>query len=96
MSVPTTILVQLDADEYDRLAAEAHRRGVEPDTLAHDFIHAALPVESDAERTRRRGLEALDRLAQLRADLRRDGSPTVDAEKLIRDGRDELEARFTP
>lgn len=97
MGASTTILVHLDSQEYDRLTAEARRRGVPPDALAHDLLHAALPdEETDAEQTRRRGLVALQQFAQLRADLRRDGYPTVDAEQLVRDGRDELEARFTP
>jgi hypothetical protein len=94
MSAATTIHVQLDADDYDRLAAEARRRGMQPDRLVHDLIHAAFPDnETDAERTTRIGLDALDRLAELRANLRRDGYPTVDVEQLVRDGRDELDAR---
>jgi len=94
MSASTTILVHLDSQEYDRLTAEARRRGVPPDALAHDLLHAALPdTESDQERTRRRGLDALDRLAELRASHRRDGYPMVDVEQLIRDGRDEPDAR---
>jgi len=97
MSAPTTILVHLDADEYDRLAAEAQRRGVPPDSLAHDLLRASLPTaESEAARIQRAGLDALDRLARLRADLRRAGYPPVDAAQRVRDGRDELDARFTP
>ena len=97
MSTQTTILVQPGPDEYNRLAADARRRGVPPDALARDLLRASLPAdEDDTADARRAGLEALKHFAELRAVLRREGYPSVKSEKLVREGRDELEARLDP
>jgi hypothetical protein len=83
------LTIRLEPEEYDRLEAEAKRLATRPDELAVTFIRAALreSAETDAER-RRRGLEALDKLAQLTRDL-----PPIDAVKIVREGREELERR---
>jgi hypothetical protein len=49
--------------------------------------------EREKDEGRRRGLAALDRLAELREGLRRDGYPPVDAVKVARESREELERR---
>lgn len=95
MSTTKDVNVQLDPGEYERLEAEAKRRGVAPDTLARDYVRAGLTENQDAEAERRRhaGLEALARLAVLRAELRQAGYPSADAVRLVREGREELERR---
>ncbi len=50
---------------------------------------------AEQERRRQAGLDALDRLAALREDLRGDGYPSVDAVQIVREGRVELEQRPT-
>jgi hypothetical protein len=94
MSPIKTITLRLEADEYARLEAEAERQGMQPDALAREYVRARLcDGETDAERKRRIGLEALDRLAALRDEIRRAGYPAVDAVQLVREGREELERR---
>jgi hypothetical protein len=75
--------IHLQPDAYELLAREAARRGVDPDQLADEL------VRSDLTGTPQSDLDAaLDALAEFRA-----GLPPVDAVTLVRDGRDELEAR---
>ncbi|HEY3108530.1 MAG TPA: hypothetical protein VGL23_07240 [Chloroflexota bacterium] len=69
--------------------AEAERLGVAPGTLARIYVRAGLSRNSDeAERRRRAGLAALDRLAELTADL-----PPVDAVQVASHSREALERR---
>jgi len=87
MTRPVTL--RLDDPDYDRLRAEASHLGVKPGTLARVLLHASLSRsterrgEGDA-----RGLDALDRLAALTADL-----PAVDAVRVAADVRVELDRR---
>ena len=81
--------MRLEADEYARLEAEAARLGIGPEALARDYVRAGLwDGETEAQRKRRIGLEAVDRLAKLTADL-----PPIDAVELMRESREELEQR---
>ena len=60
-----------------------------------DAVAGVLQHELDAHQRRQQGAAALERLAQLRADLRQAGSPSVDAVTLVRAGRAEGAARQT-
>jgi|SRR5579884_602370 len=87
-------------DDLDALVAQIAERGLEPteretyangvskvayrDPDGNEFGYGGTP---EAE-TRRIGLEALDRLAELTADL-----PPTDAVKIVRESREELEKR---
>ena len=98
MSTTTAITIKLDKEDYDRLVAEADRQGVPPDSLAHTLLRSALPTEQpesldSMEVRKQRSLAALDDLAELRMQSRRDGYPSVDAVQIVREGRDELERR---
>lgn len=82
----------LDSDVYTRLAAEAERRAVPPADLARVLVERGLNGAPDAPATVEQGaLVALDRLADLRKRLPR--GPEIDASRLVRDGRDELDRR---
>lgn len=87
------ITVRLAAGDYERLSAEAARLGMRTGTLVRAYLRAGMsaPVESEVERRRRVGLAALDRLTALTADL-----PLIDAVKVARDSRRELEERAAP
>jgi predicted DNA-binding protein len=87
------ITVRLDPADYERLEAEAKRLGMSPGTLARDFVRDCLKEIETGDERKRRALEVLDRLEKLRAELRRAGYPAVDAVKLVREGREELEQR---
>ena len=86
------LMVRLDEADHDRLEHEAQQLGMPPSTLAKVLLHATLTAPSrdpgDVASTR---LTALDRLAELRANL-----PPVDAVRLIREGRRELDRRHAP
>jgi hypothetical protein len=88
MDYAKTLTLPLSPSEYKRLEAEACRLGLTPSALALQYLRAALPVEpaAEVEARRRATLEALDRLAELTADL-----PPVDAVKIARESREELE-----
>jgi hypothetical protein len=90
MARTRAITVRLDPTDYDRLAAEAQRLGMRPGTLVRAYLRAGLARhdETEAERRRRIGLEALDRLAALTADL-----PPIDAVRIAEESRLELEGR---
>ena len=86
------VTLRLDPADYDRLEAEAERLGMSPGTLARVYVRAGLSGSAtEAERRRRAGLVALDRLAELAADL-----PPVDAVRVARESREELELRSVP
>ena len=98
--VTTTVSVQLHAADYERLESAARQLGLSPDVLVRAYVRAGLrggATEDAMEQERRRqaGLDALDRLAALREDLRGDGYPSVDAVQIVREGREELEQRPT-
>ncbi len=94
MSTTHTITITFDEDEYDRLSAEARRRGVAPDTLAREYVHDSLPAQTaEDDEVLQRTMAALEQLRELREDMRRRGYPSVDAVELIREGRRELEER---
>jgi hypothetical protein len=80
------VTLRLEPADYVRLEAEAERLGMSPGTLARVYVRAGLGGgTTEAERRRRVGLAALDRLAALTADL-----PPADAVRAVREGRDEL------
>jgi hypothetical protein len=88
MTRPVTL--RLDEPDYDRLHSEARHLGMKPGTLARVLLHASLSRggQGGAMRANRRGVEALDRLAELTA-----GLPRVDAAKVAADARRELDRR---
>jgi hypothetical protein len=89
MSTTRAVTLRLDTADYERLQAAAERRGIAPSALARDYVRASLAIaHGDGERRRQVGLAALDRLAQLTADL-----PPSDALRIARESREELEAR---
>lgn len=95
MSATRAITLRLDPTDYERLEAEAERLGIAPATLARVYVRAGLNTdgESETDRRRRVGLDALRRLDMFRRELRDAGYPSVDAVKLVREGREELERR---
>jgi len=90
MKTMPAITVELDPADDERLKALAKQQELAPEALAQLYVRAGLAGngETDAERRRRQGLAALQRLRELTADL-----PPVDAVQLVRDGREELERR---
>ena len=90
MTVRKGIRLHLEAEDYERLEAEAKRLGMRPATLAQAYIRAGLAehAESGAQKKRRLGLAVLDRLAKLTADL-----PRIDAVEVARESREELDQR---
>lgn len=83
------VTVHLDPADYERLETEAKRLGVSSGTLARVYVRASLGGgATEAERRRRAGLAALDRLADLTV-----GLPPVDAVEVVRASRLDLEAR---
>lgn len=83
------LMVRLDEADHDRLESEARELGMPASTLAKVLLHATLSAPSpDPGDVANARLSALDRLAQLRASL-----PPVDAVRLIREGRRELDRR---
>lgn len=74
--------IELQPDACELVVREAERRGVEPDALVDEL------VQSDLGRGNGDLNAALDALAEFRA-----GLPPIDAVALVREGRDELEAR---
>jgi hypothetical protein len=85
------VTLRLDPTDHERLEAEAARLGMAPGTLARVYVRAGLSGSTtEAERRRRGALVALERLAELTADL-----PSVDAVEVARGGRDELGRRST-
>jgi hypothetical protein len=86
------VTLRLETADYERLEDEATRLGMSPGTLARVYVRAGLSGgTTEAERRRRVGLAALDRLTALTADL-----PPVDAVRAAREGRDELARRSVP
>jgi len=88
-----TISVRLDPTDVSRLAAEAGRLGISPGTFARVLIKAGLDTPQK--------LGTFARAAKLRALDERVRSnwptpdPPVDSVALVREGRDELDSRFT-
>jgi hypothetical protein len=85
-----TVTITLDPADYERLEEQARRCGTSPDSLAQGYVRAGLAADDEpgAEAKRRATLAALDRLAELTADL-----PPVDAVRIARASRRELERR---
>jgi len=89
MSAMRDITLQLNQEDYERLETEATRLGVPPGTLVRRYVRAGLDGgDTHMERRRRAGLGALDRLVEFTADL-----PAVDAVRIDRESREELEGR---
>jgi hypothetical protein len=89
MGTPRVITLQLDPEEYERLESEAKRLGMHPAALVRMYIRAKVHGgDIQAQRQSQDGLEALDRMEKLTANL-----PTVDAVQVARESRDELEGR---
>ena len=75
--------IKLPEDSYALLAAEAQRRGIEPDAVADELVRADLGTSGAG------GLDAaLEGLEQFRERL-----PEIDGVVLARDARTELERR---
>ena len=89
MSTQKTITIHLDEHDYERLEAEARRKGLQPDALVQSYVQGALPDNDQDIKHRRqqmqRALELFDRLAET--------MPPFDAEQLMRESREELERR---
>jgi hypothetical protein len=75
--------IELQPDAYDLVVREAERRGVEPDALVDELVRTDLGQGANGDLN-----TALDALAEFRA-----GLPPIDAVAVVREGRDELEAR---
>jgi hypothetical protein len=75
--------IKLPEDSYALLAAEAQRRGIEPDEVADELVRADLGTSGGGSLD-----AALEGLAQLRERL-----PEIDGVVLARDARAELERR---
>lgn len=89
MNTLRAITVRLDPVDYARLETEAEHLGVPPATLVRMYVRASLNGDdAEVERRRRIGLQALDRLAELTADL-----PAVDAVQIAQESREALDAR---
>lgn len=89
MSTLRAITLRLDPEDYDHLEAEAARLGMPLATLVRVYVRARLSTgETGQERQRQAGLDALDQLATLAADL-----PSVDAVQVARESREELASR---
>ena len=90
MDTPNTITIQLDDREYKHLEAAARSKGMAPDVLVRSLVDDAIRDEilNDPERRKQAMSDALDALDKLAARM-----PAFDAEKLIREGREELEER---
>jgi hypothetical protein len=94
MKAKRALTVVLEADDGERLEAEARRRETPPADLAREFIRAGLAgLPVDAAERRRQWLEALAQMEKLRRELREAGYPSVDAVKIARQAREELELR---
>ncbi len=93
MKTTKAITLELEPPLYDRLEAEANRLGLPPAALAGDYVRTGLDDrgESDAERRRRIGVEALDQLRKLTADL-----PPIDVTQILEESRRDLEERPFP
>jgi hypothetical protein len=74
--------IELQPDAYDMVVREAERRGVKPDALVDELVRTDLGHGNGDLNA------ALNAPAEFRADL-----PPTDAVALVREGRDELEAR---
>jgi hypothetical protein len=84
MSEFQTITVRLSAEECDRLESEASRLRLTPDVLATKLLGERLAQVPNS-------LAALDALSQLRNIARQ--MPMIDAVKLARESRENLEPR---
>lgn len=92
MGVDRAITVRLEETDYERLEAKAARLGVRTGTLARVYVRAALERDDLGDNEQlKRGVEALDRLADIRAG--RPGEAAVDAVNLALEGRSELARR---
>ncbi len=86
------VTVRLESDDYERLEAAARQLGILPGTLARMLLRETLhdsPESSNGQSVR----AILARLTALRSRLP-DQSP-LDVVELIREGRSELDARFS-
>jgi hypothetical protein len=84
MSDSQTITIHLSSEERDRLQAEANRLRITPDVLATKLLRdrlAQIPIPLEA-------LEALTKLRKIAKQM-----PPIDAVKLARDSREDLEHR---
>ncbi|MPZ14962.1 MAG: hypothetical protein GEU73_11165 [Chloroflexi bacterium] len=90
----TALTVELAPEDFACLEREAQRRGTTATALAQELITGQLSsAPPGADETKSDILAALDKLDELRADLRRRGVPSIDAVELVKQGRDELDRR---
>ena len=86
------LTVRLTEDDYDRLETEAGSLGMRPGTLAKVLLHASLAEGTrTAPPSTNRGLDALDRLAELTKSLGQ-----ADPVDLVARGRADLDRRVGP
>ena len=90
MDTHKTINLHLAPGEYELLEAVARRKGMAPDVLVRSLVDDALNDDAlnDPERRKQAMYDALDALDKLASTM-----PAFDAEKLVREGREELEQR---
>jgi hypothetical protein len=85
------ITLRLEPQDYARREAEDRRLGFLPGNLTRVYVRSGLEGErAEVERRRMIGLPASDRLAELTIDL-----PPLDAVRIARESRDDLERRLT-
>lgn len=96
MSIRKSITLRLEAEEYAQLEAEARRLGIASGSLARVYVRTSLGIDaqSESQRRYRAGVDALERLTALRAELRQAGYPSVDAVGLVEKGREKLGRRL--
>ena len=90
MTATKALTLRLEAEEFERLQAEAQRRQVSARALAEAYVRGGLEGQLTAER-RRVGLAALDRLDGLAQSL-----PPIDAVRIASEVREELRQRPSP
>ena len=90
MNTRKAITLRLEGEDYARLEQEANQLGLHPATLARVYVRAGLVKRNEGtiDKQHQSALEALEYLAQLTADL-----PAIDAVRIARESRDELEQR---
>lgn len=88
MATTKSLTVYLKIPDFERLQRVAMLRGISSSELVREYVRAGLGEPEAESEGRPRGRRALDRLAELTANL-----PAVDALALARESRAELEQR---
>jgi len=85
-----TITIEIPAEDWKYLEWEAEKFKTTPEGIAAKMIKLYLPRPEEKPGTFK---EALESLRQLRKDMPGKDLPTIDAVKLVRESREELEQR---